>query len=111
LAEPVVQGGVATSGADSANSLADGFLGADQHDEFLGPGDGSVEQVALQHHPGAGGDWDDHPGVFAALGAVDADRVSVGQFVQLPELVVDVLILVRAHAKRLFDQVHRGDDA
>jgi hypothetical protein len=81
LAEPVVQGGVTASGANSANGLADGFFGANQHDEFLGSGDGGVKQVALQHHPGAGGDRDDHAGVFAALGAVDAHRIGMGQFV------------------------------
>jgi hypothetical protein len=105
LAEPVVQGGVTASGADSANGVADGFFGADQHDEFLGPGNGGVEQVALQHHPGAGGDRDDHAGVFAALGTVDADGVGVGQFVQFTELVVDVLVLVGAHGERLVDQI------
>jgi hypothetical protein len=101
LAEPVVQGGVTASGADSANGVADGLLGADQHDEFLGPGNGGVEQVALQHHLGAGGDRDDHAGVFAALGTVDADGVGVGQFVQFTELVVDVLVVVGAHGERL----------
>ena len=35
--------------------------------EFLGAGDAGVEQVALEHHPGAGGERDDDGGVFAAL--------------------------------------------
>ena len=39
-----------------------GPSGADQHDQLLGPGDGRVEQVALEHHPRAGGDRDHHAG-------------------------------------------------
>src|SRR5664280_2256479 len=54
--EAVGQGGVAPAGAGDADGLADGFRGTDEDDEFLGAGDGGVEQVPLQHQPGAGGD-------------------------------------------------------
>ena len=60
-----------------------------------------VEQVALQHHPGGGGERDDHGGVFAALGAVDGDRVGVGEFVEFGEVVVDVLVFVGEHGEGL----------
>ena len=43
----------------------------------------------LRHHPGAHGDWYDHAGVLAALGAVDAHGVGVRQFVEFAEFVVD----------------------
>ena len=70
--EAVVQGGVAAAGAGDPDGLADGLGGSDEDDEFLGPRDGGVQQVPLQHHPRAGGDRDDHARVFAALRAVHA---------------------------------------
>ena len=63
--------------------------GADQHDELLGAGDGGVQQVTLQHHPGARGERDDDGRVLAALRTVDRHGVRVGELVQLVEVVVD----------------------
>jgi hypothetical protein len=79
-------------------------------DQFLGPGHPGVEQVALQHHPRAGGERDDHRGVFAALGAVDGDRVGVGELVQLVEPVVHRFVLVGADGQGVLLQGHPGDD-
>src|SRR5690242_21689884 len=89
LSESVGEGGVAAAGADGADGGGQGAAGADEDDQLFGAGDGGVEQVALQHHPGAGGDGDDHGGVFGALGAVDGDGVGVGEFVEFVEVVVD----------------------
>src|SRR3712207_8423033 len=49
---------------------------------IFGAGDGGVEQVALQHRPGAGGQRDDDAGVLAALRAVHGDGVGVHQLVE-----------------------------
>lgn len=51
MSRAVGQGGVATAGADGANSRGKSASGADEDDEFLGAGNGGVEQVALP--PGA----------------------------------------------------------
>src|SRR6476661_6418024 len=104
-------GGVAAAGALGADGGGEGAAGSGQHDEFLGPGDAGVEQVALEHHPGAGGEGDDDGGVFAALGAVDGDRVGVGELVQLVEPVVDVFVFVGAHGQGVLFGGHGGDDA
>ena len=88
-----------TRGADG---LGEGSAGSGQDEEFLGAGDAGVEQVALQHHPGCGGEGDDDGGVFAALGAVDGDGVGVGEFVEFSEVVVDLLVLVGEDGEGLF---------
>jgi hypothetical protein len=66
-------------------------LAADQDHDPFGSGDGGVEQVALQHQPRAGRQQDDHTGILAALGAVDADRIGMGQLIQLVEPVAHLL--------------------
>ena len=43
-ARRVVQSGVAAAGAGDADGQADGFGRSDEDDEFLGSGDGGVEQ-------------------------------------------------------------------
>src|SRR4051812_8816747 len=69
--QPVGQGGVPAAGAGGAHGLGERPLRADEDDEPLGAGHGGVEQVALEHHPGAGGQRNDDAGVLAALRAVD----------------------------------------
>src|SRR4051795_5685436 len=61
-AEAVGEGGVPAAGAGRAHGLGQRPRGADEDDELLGAGDRGVEQVALQHHPGAGGQRDDDAG-------------------------------------------------
>jgi hypothetical protein len=48
-----------------------------------------------------GGERDHDGGVFAALGAVDGDRVGVSEFVEFGEVVVDLLVFVGEHGHRL----------
>src|SRR5580693_3969140 len=105
------EGGVAAAGALGADGGGQGPAGSGQHDQFPGPGHPGVEQVALQHHPRAGGERDDDRGVFAALGAVDGDRVGVGQLVQLVEAVVHRFVLVGAHGEDVIFRGHPGHDA
>jgi hypothetical protein len=47
LAEPVVQGGVATSGADSADCLADRFFGANEHATNFAEGECDIRDGPL----------------------------------------------------------------
>src|SRR6266508_5051674 len=108
-AQPLGKGGVAAPGALGADRPGQGTLAADQHHDLLGPGDGGVEQVALQHQPGAGGQGDDHTWVLAALGAVDADRMGVGQLVQLVEPIGDLLVLIQQDAEFLLLERECGD--
>src|SRR5207248_4620197 len=89
--EAVGQGGVAAPGAGGADRDGEGLAAADKHDEAFGAGDRGVEQVALQQRVRAHGQRDDHGRVFAALRAVHGDRVRVLEFVELVEVVVDVL--------------------
>ena len=93
--------GVAAAGSGGADGLGECAAGSDEDDELLGSGDAGVEEVALQHHPGGGGERDDHGGVFAALGAVDGDGVGVGEFVEFGEVVVDVFVFVGEHGEGL----------
>ena len=80
--EAVGEGGVAAAGASGADGGGQGAAGSGQHDEFPGPGDAGVEQVALEHHPRAGDQRDDHGGVpdmaialiRAIIAAADKDR-------------------------------------
>jgi hypothetical protein len=109
--EPLGEGGVAASGALGADRFGERALAADQHDELCGAGDGGVEKVALQHEPGAHYQGDDHAGVLAALGAVDADGVGVGQLVELVEAVADLLVLVQQYPQLLVLERERGHDA
>src|SRR6476620_1065519 len=93
------EGGVAAAGALGADGGGQGAAGSGQDDELLGSGDAGVEQVALEHHPGAGGERDDDGGVFAALGAVDGDGVGVGQLVEFVEAIVNLFVFVGAHGQ------------
>jgi hypothetical protein len=80
--QAVGEGGVAAAGAPGADGGGQGAAGAGQHDQLLGPGDAGVEQVALEHHPRAGDQRDDHGGVpdmaialiRAIIAAADKDR-------------------------------------
>jgi hypothetical protein len=109
--ESVGERGVAAAGSGGADGLGERAAGSDEDDELFGAGDAGVEQVALQHHPGRGGERDDHGGVFASLGAVDGDRVGVGEFVEFGEVVVDVLVFVGEHGEGLLLQGEAGDGA
>src|SRR3954471_1251220 len=110
-AQAVRERGVPAARAGRPHGLGQRPLRADEDDELLGPGDGGVEQVALQHRPRAGGQRDDDARVLAALRPVHGDRVGVHQLVELAEVVVDGLVLVGADGDGLLDAVDRGDDA
>ena len=88
------EGGVAASGTHGADGGGQRAPGADLLDEFFRPGDGGVEQIALQHHPRAGRDRDDHRQVLRVLRAVDRHRVRVGQFVEFVEVAVNEFVFV-----------------
>ena len=75
--EAVGEGGVAATGAGGPDRDGQGLAAADQHDQAFGPGDGGVEQVALEQGVGAHGQRHDHGRVLAALGAVHGDGVGV----------------------------------
>ena len=102
--EPVGEGGVAPACSAGADGLGECAAGSGQDEELFGAGDAGVEQVALQHHPGGGGERDDHRGVFTALGAVDGDGVGVGEFVEFGEVVVDLLVFVGEHREGVLVQ-------
>ena len=72
--EPVGEGGVAAACSGGADGLGEGAAGSGQDDEFPGAGDAGVEQVAPQHHPGRGGQRDDHGGVFTVRVCSSRDR-------------------------------------
>src|ERR1019366_4382812 len=99
--EPVGEWGVAAAGSGGADGLGERASGSGEDDELLGPGDAGVEEVALQHHPGRGRQWDDDGGGFAALGAVDGDGVGVGEFIEFGEVVVDWLVFVGEYGEGL----------
>jgi CspA family cold shock protein len=69
-----------------------------------------AEQVALQHHPGRGGERDDHGRVLAALGAVDGGGVGAGGLVEFGEVVVRLLVFAGEHGEGLIFQGQAGDD-
>jgi hypothetical protein len=108
--EPVVQRRVPPSGALGADGDGERAPGASEDDQFLGPGDRGVEQIALKHHPGSRRERYNDGGVFAALRAVDGDRVSVRELVQLIEPVVDRFILVGDHGHLVIFNGQTGND-
>jgi len=101
---------VAAACSGRADGLGERAAGTDEHDELPRAGDAGVEQVALQHHPRRRGERDDHRGVLAALGAVNGDRIGVGELVELGEVVIDRLVFVGEHGERLLLQGQPGDD-
>ena len=72
-AQPTRQPGVAATSADRADGFTERAATTHQHDEALGPCDRRVEQVALEHLPGARRERDDHAGVFAPLAPMNAE--------------------------------------
>src|SRR4051812_47018477 len=102
---------VPATGPGGAHGLGESPRRAHEDDEPLGTGDRGVEQVALQHHPGAGRQRDDDARVLAALGPVHGDGVGVHQLVELTEVVLDGLVLVGDDCQGLLDRVDGGDDA
>src|SRR5215217_2985856 len=107
--KPLGKRGVATAGALGPDRLGQRTPATDQDHHPFGPGDGGVEQVALQHQPRAHGEGDDDAGVLAALGAVDADRIGMGQLIQLVEAVADLLVLIQPDPQLLVLEREGGD--
>src|SRR5829696_9935898 len=109
--QAVVEGGVAVAVAGGADGLGQGAAGADQHHQLLGPADGGVEQVALEHEPGRLDHGHDHARVLAALGAVHGQGVGVGELVEVVEPVADLLVLVHEHEQLMGLGRDGGDGA
>lgn len=83
---PVVES-ACECGVASFTSLFNGHLQramlADQDDGVFSPRDRGVEQAPLKYQGASGGaQGDDDPGILAALGAVDGDRVGVEKLVE-----------------------------
>src|SRR5699024_3213098 len=109
VGEAMSKGGVSAPRGGVADGLGQCPTRPHQNHQPLGPGDGRVEQVALQHHPGTGGDGYDHRRVLASLGTVHGDGVGVREFVEFGEVVGDLLVLVGAYAHLLGNRFDTRD--
>nr|WP_246460682.1 hypothetical protein [Streptomyces himalayensis] len=108
----MVQRGVAAPGAVVGDGPFNGSALADEHDTFAGAGDGGVEQVALeQHRSGSADHGNDDVGVFAALGAVDGQRVGVDQLIEVGEGVGCRFAVVEGDGELMDFEVDGGDGA
>lgn len=99
------QGRTAAAGGNRADGLTEGLAGTDKDHNPLRTGDGRIQKVALEHHPGPRSDGDDDGGVLTSLGPVDRHRVRMGQLVEFVELVRDLLVLVRQDGEALVVEV------
>ena len=81
--ESVGEGGVAAACSGGADGGGEGFVGADEDDEFFGAGEAGVEEVALEHHEMRFQQRHDHDGIFAPLRFVNADRIRQGEIAEL----------------------------
>ena len=88
----------------------DRLLGPDHHEQPLGPGEGGVEEIPLQHGVVGGVHRQDHAGVFGSLALVDGHRVGQGEFIEIAEIVRD-LSVVNLHHDRLVGRGDGGDPA
>ena len=69
----------------------DGPFGADEDDFALGPGNGRIEEVALEHDGVAVDQDHDDRVVFTALALVDGNGIGQGDFIDFLAFVFDIL--------------------
>jgi hypothetical protein len=108
LLEPFGEGGVATASALCPDCLGQGTC-CRPGPRSVWPGPQPCRASCVAASPGAGGHGYDHAWVLAALGVVDADRIGVGQLIQLVEPIGHLLVLIQQDAELLVLDRERGD--
>ena len=86
--KPETEHRVAFPGSVVAYRHGQGPTASDHHDQPPPPGDGGVQQVALQHGVMLRQDWNHHRGKLAPLGPVYGHCEGGLQFVQFREVIV-----------------------
>lgn len=74
--------GVAVGDVDVVDGIPEGALLTDNNADFLGSGDGGVDEVALEHDVDGEVDGDDDYRILAALALVDCGGVGKVQLVE-----------------------------
>ena len=74
--QPLLELRIALCDGDMADGIPQGTLLTNDNADFLGTGDGGVDEVALEHDVVGEVDGDNDDGIFAALALVDGRGVS-----------------------------------
>ena len=74
--QPLLELRITLGDGDMADGIPQGAFLTDDNADFLGTGDGGVDEVALEHDVVGEVDGDNDDGIFAALALVDGRGVS-----------------------------------
>ena len=89
--QPLLEFRIALGDGDMVDGIPQGTLLTDDNADFLGTGDGGVDEVALEHDVVGEVDGDDDDGIFTALTLMDGRGVSKTKFVKFGRLVFHFL--------------------
>jgi len=108
--QPLLEFRIALGDGDMADSIPQGTLLTDDNADFLGTGDGGVDEVALEHDIVGEVDGDDDDGIFTALALVDGRGIGETEFVELRGLVFHCLA-VEADGQCAVLHIDSGDES
>ena len=85
--QPPLELRITLGDGDMADGITQGTFLPDDNADFLGAGDGCVDEVALEHDVVGEVDGDDDDGIFTALALVDGRGIGEAEFVEFRGLV------------------------
>ena len=85
--QPILELRITLGDGDMADGIPHGALLTDDNADFLGTGDGGVDEVALEHDVVGEVDGDDDDGIFAALTLVDGRGIGEAELVEFRRLI------------------------
>ena len=85
--QPFLELRIALGDGDVADGIPQGTLLTDDNADFLGTGDGGVDEVALEHDVVCEVDGDNDDGIFTALALVDGRGIGEAELIELRGLV------------------------
>ena len=101
---------IALCDGDMADGIPQGTLLTDDNTDFLGTGDGGVDEVTLEHDVVGEVDGDDDDGIFTALALVDSRGIGEAELIELCGLVFHCLA-VEADGQCAVLQIDSGDES
>ena len=108
--QPLLELRIALGDGDMADGIPQGTLLTDDNADFLGAGDGRVDEVALEHDVVGEVDGDDDDGIFTALALVDGRGIGKAELIEFCGLVFHCLA-VEADGQCAVFHIDSGDES
>ena len=108
--QPLLEFRVTLGDGNMADGIPKGTTLADDDTDFLGTGDSSVDEIALEHDVVGEVNGDDDDGIFAALTLVDGRGIGKAELVKLCRFVFH-LLTVEADGERAVFHIDCVDES